>query len=32
LVEFDILDYFKSEGEIAKQDVYAQEPDETEVA
>jgi hypothetical protein len=32
LVELDILDNFKREGEIAEQDVYAQEPDEAEVA
>ena len=32
LVELDILDNFKGEGEIAEQDVYAQEPNQAEVA
>jgi len=32
LVEFDILDNFKGKSKVAKQNVYAQEPDETEIA
>lgn len=32
LVKFDILDNFEGKGKVTKQDVYAQEPDETEIA
>jgi hypothetical protein len=32
LVEFDILDNFESKSEVAKQNVYAQEPNETKIA
>ena len=32
LVKFDILDNFEGQSKIAKQYVYAQEPDETEIA
>ncbi len=32
LVEFNILHNFESKSEVAKQNVYAQEPDETEIA
>jgi hypothetical protein len=32
LVEFDILDNFEGKSKVAKQYVYAQEPDETEIA
>ena len=32
LVKFDILDNFESKSKVAKQNVYTQEPDETEIA
>ena len=32
LVKFDILDNFEGKSKIAKQNVYAQEPNETEIA
>jgi hypothetical protein len=32
LVKFDILDNFEGKGKVAKQNVYAQEPDEAEIA
>jgi hypothetical protein len=32
MVEFNILDNFEDKSKVAKQYVYAQEPDETEVA
>jgi len=32
LVKFDILDNFEAKSKVAKQNVYAQEPDKTEIA
>ncbi len=32
LVKFDILDNFEGKSKVAKQNMYAQEPDETEIA
>ncbi len=32
LVQFDILDNFEGKSKVAKQNMYAQEPDETEIA
>ena len=32
MVKFDILDNFEGKSKIAKQNVYAQEPNETEIA
>lgn len=32
LVKFDILDNFEGKGKVTKQNVYAQEPNETEIA
>lgn len=32
LVKFDILDNFEGKSEVAKQNVYAQEPNKTEIA
>jgi len=32
LVELDVLYNFESKGEVAKQHMYAQEPDETEIS
>ena len=32
MVKFDILDNFEGKSKVAKQNMYAQEPDETEIA
>jgi hypothetical protein len=32
LIELDVLDYFESESKVAQQHMYAQEPDEAEIA